>query len=165
MAPDHSMSAMLTAAPTPKAVRDLLGELLGRTPQVAPGVPYASGLAEPATHAVYVDQRMRTRAVVSADLRCSAYLAATAGRLPAGALEDVWKQRRLAPALAGHLDRVLEGLAPLFGGQVRRYASYPPASEPPTDVAAFARALGNRLDLAVGFAQYGIGRLSFVAVP
>jgi hypothetical protein len=128
-------------------------------------VPYAPGHAEPATQAVYVDQRMRTRAVVSADLRCSAYLAATAGRLPAGALEDVWKQRRLTPTLTGQLDKVLDALAGLFGAEVRRYASYPPANEPPSDVAAFARSLGNRLDLAVGFPQYGIGRLSFVAVP
>jgi len=158
------MCAVVTAAPTPKAVRDLLGELLGRPPQVATGVPYAPGHAESATCAVYVDQRMRTRAVVSADLRCSAYLAAMAGRLPAGGLEEVWRQRRLGPALSGQLDRVLDGLAPLFGNGVRCYASYPPASEPPSDVAAFARSLGNRLDLAVGFAQYGIGRLSFVAV-
>jgi hypothetical protein len=156
------MTAMVSAPPTPKAVRDLLGELLGRTPRVAPGVPYAPGYGEPATQAVYVDQRMRTKAVVSADLRGSAYLAAMVARLPAGALEEVWKQRLLTPALTGHLDRVLDGLSPLFGGQVRRYASYPPASDPPTDVAAFARALGNRLDLAVGFAQYGIGRLSLV---
>jgi hypothetical protein len=156
---------MVTASPTPKAVRDLLEDLLGRTPQVAPGVPYAPGSQEPATHAVYVDERMRTRAVVSADLRCSAYLAASVARLPAGGLEEVWKQRRLDSRLADRLDGLLDGLGVLFGDRVRRYASYPPQVDPPADVAAVARALGRRLDLAIGFPQYGIGRLSFVTVP
>ena len=156
---------MVTAPPTPKAVRDLLDDLLGRPPQVAPGVPYAPGSQEPATHAVYVDERMRTRAVVSADLRCSAYLAAMAARIPVGGLEEVWKQRRLDLRLADLLDGLLDGLAGLFGDRVRRYASYPPQIDPPADVVALARALGRRLDLAVGFPQYGIGRLSFVTAP
>lgn len=158
------MTAMVSAPPAPKAVRDALEELLGRSVNLAPGVPYAPGHGETASHAVYVDARMRTRAVVTADLRCSAYLAAMAARIPAGGLEEVWKQRRLPAPLAGHLDRVLSGLASLFGDQVRCYASYPPPAEPPADVAAFARSLGGRLDLAVGFPQYGIGRLSLVAV-
>ena len=165
MLPDPSMTAMVNAPPTPKAVRDALEELLGRAPNVVPGVPYAPGHGESASHAVYVDSRMRTRGVVTADLRCSAYLAAMAARIPAGGLEEVWKQRRLGASLNGRLDRVLGGLASLFGDQTRCYASYPPPAEPPADVAAFARSLGGRLDLAVGFPQYGIGRLSFVAVP
>jgi len=159
------MTAMVSAPPTPKAVRDALADLLGRAPNVAPGVPYAPSHGEPASHAVYVDARMRTRAVISADLRCSAYLAARAARIPAGGLEEIWKQRRLGAVLNGHLDRVLDGLAVLFGNQVRLYAAYPPPAEPPADVAAFARSLGSRLDLAVGFPQYGIGRLALITVP
>ncbi len=156
------MTAMVSAVPSPKAVRDLLEELLGRPPRVARGLPYAPGPGEPATVAVYVDPRVRTSAVLAADLRCSATLAALAGRIPAGGLEDVWRQHRLGPSLAGHLDRLLDGLGPLFGDGVRRYASYP--SEPPADVAALARSLGSRLDLTVEFSQYGSGRLSFVTL-
>ena len=154
--------------PTPKAVRDLLLDLLGRNVEVDVADPYAPAQNEPATLAVYVDDGMRTMAVVAADLPFSANVGAAIGLIPKGGAEAAIEDGELSPLLQDNLSEVLNICATLLNtpGQphVRLHAAYPPGVMPPSDVPGFATVLGQRLDLTVEVAGYGKGRFSVVAL-
>jgi hypothetical protein len=155
--------------PTPKAVRDLLLDLLGRNVEVT-AVPdmYAPPRNEPATLAVYVDDGMRTMAVVAADLQFSAYVGAAIGLVPKGGADAAIEDGELSPLLQDNLSEVLNICASLLNtpGQphVRLHAAYAPGVVPPGDVPAFATVLGQRLDLTVEVGGYGKGRFSIICL-
>lgn len=162
--PEHS-----APVPSPYDVRASLGGLLGRAVTVRLTDPYAPEPGETTTYAVYVDERLRTRAVAVADLRFSAYAGAAAALFPPGVAEESLAQGVLGERLGRHLHEVLDGFASVFTDtgtpETRLHAVYAAGSAPPSDVVSFASTPGRRLDLLVDVAQHGTGCLSVVCVP
>lgn len=154
--------------PTPKQVRDLFQDLLGRRVDLTPADPFAPGEGERATLAVYVDDQMRTRAVAVADLALSVYVAAAIELIPIGGIEAALEARELSPKLRQNLHQVLDAATTLLHGKsaphIRLHAIHAPGELPPIDVSGFARTLGRRLDLRVDVAGYGPGRFSIVGL-
>jgi hypothetical protein len=154
--------------PDPKAVRDLLLDLLGRNVEVATADPYGATGNEQATFGVYVDDKMHTLAVVTADLELSAFMGAAIGLVPVGGAEVAIEDRKLSQMLEENLYEVLNICASLLNAEgrphVKLHAIYAPGTLPPNDVPVYAQALGNRLDLTVTIAGYGAGRMSFVGL-
>ena len=159
---------VLARVPAPKDVRDLLLDLLDRHVEVEVGAPYAPEPGERATYAVYVNDLMRTRAVAVADLAFSAYAGAVIGLVPPGGAQVAVESGELSPMIAENLHEVLGTCASLFNAaglpHVKLHEVFAPGSVPPTDVAAYARTLGRRLDLGITLAWYGTGRLSLVLI-
>lgn len=157
-----------TPVPSPYDVRSALGVLLGREVRVRLTDPFAAGLGESTTYAVYVDDRLRTRAVAVADLRFAAYAGAATALVPPKVAAESVARGVLAELLAGSLHEVLEGCAVALNGerlpQVRLHAVYAAGSAPPSDVVSYASVPGRRLDLHVDVPHYGSGRLSVVCV-
>jgi len=157
-----------TPLPEPKAVRDVLLDLLDRSIDVGLGDAYAPGPEEPGSVAVYVDDLLRVRVVVAADLRLSAYAGAAIGLVPPPGATAAIADRELPTALEENFHEVLNIFASLLNGEgvphVRLHAVHPPGSLPPSDVATYTKVLGRRLDLVVDVGGYGRGRLSVVGV-
>lgn len=158
---------MLTSRlPTPKEVRDLLAERLGHAVSLAAGVPYAPAALEPATYAVFVDEHLDTRAVLACDLPMSVRAGGAIATIPAGGLEAELGRATLGHVTGRHLKGLLEEfvalLDPTGEESVRLHAVYLPGEETPSDIPAYVRALGRRIDLVVAVAGYGEGRLSLV---
>lgn len=157
-----------TPLPTTKAVRDLLVGLLGRDVEVAVTDPFSPGPGHRVTLAVYVDDGMRARAVVVADLPFSAYAGAAIGLVPPAAAHAAIEQRELGEMLQENLAEVLNVCAALVNADglrhLRLHAVYPVGAAAPSDVVAFAGVLGQRLDLEAAIPSYGTGRLSVVCL-
>lgn len=163
------MSAVAAPAriPTSRAVRDLLGMLLVRDVEVRIGEPYA-GDDGATTYAVYVDDLLRTRVVVVADLAFSALAGAAIGLVPLELAHRAVDRGTLPPMLADNLREVLNVCGATLNGaglpHVRLHEVYPLGRGVPADVVAFAAVPGRRLDLDVEIPGYGGGRLSFVGL-
>jgi hypothetical protein len=153
-----------TKLPQPMQVRDMLCDLLGR--DVLLQVCNPIELSDPAYYAVYVDDRVRTSAVVFADLPMAAYSGAAIGLVPPGGAADAVDEKKLPPMLADNFSEILNVMAALFNAEgaphLRLYNSYPPSEAPPADVVGHARALGARLDFEVKVHGYGLGLLGIV---
>lgn len=158
----------MTPLPAAKDVRDALEGLLGREVDVNVGDPFSGDPQVGVTYAVYVDDRLRTRAVAVADLAFSAYAGAAIGLIPAGGAEVAVEERDLAPMLQENLYEVLNVCASLLNAEghphVKLLDVHHVGSVPPADVVGFAGVLGRRLDLDVKIDLYGPGRLSVVCV-
>jgi hypothetical protein len=154
--------------PSPKPVRDMLGDLLGRGVEVSLGLPYAPQPGEPGTLGVYVDDATIVRAVMVADLPFSAYAGAAIGLVPLPGAEEALEQKVLPQSLEENLYEVLNICASLLNAEglphLRLYQMYAPGNLPPAEVSGCARILGGRLDLSVDIAGYGKGRLSVVVL-
>ena len=155
-----------TLIPDPKAVRDLLGDLLGRKVEVAAAPPYQPSVDDGASFAVYVDDNLRTHAVAAVDLELSAFMCAAIGLIPLVGAEAAIEDQRLSGMLAENLYEVLNIWAALLNAEgwphVKLHAAYPSGTVPPSDVPVQAQAWGNRLDLTVSVTGYGSGRMSIV---
>jgi hypothetical protein len=149
-------------------VRDLLTVLLDRNVEVRSTSPYAPAREERASLAVYVDDQVVVRAVAIADLGFSAHAGAAIGLVPATSAETAVTDGLLPESLEENLHEVLTIAGSLLNADdavpVRLYQVYGPGTQPPTDVAACAQALGRRLDLGVDIAGYGTGRFSLVVL-
>jgi hypothetical protein len=163
------MSDLMTAAPSVKAVRDVLEGLFGRDVAVDVTDPYAPELGEPATLAVYVDSGIRARAVAVADLRFSAFAGAAIGLVPVGGAELAIEEKVLSPMLQENLHEVLNVCASLLNEEGRPHLKlhevHHAGTAAPADVRSFAGVLGQRLDLEAKLSGYGTGRLSIVCLP
>lgn len=157
----------LAALPTTRTVRDLLSRLLSRDVEVWVGDPYAGDDAA-TTYAVYVDDRMRARVVVVADLEFSALAGAAIGLVPPVLAHSAIGRGKVPATLAENLDEVLNVCAAGLNGpdrpHLRLYSVHHVGEQVPTDVLAFAAVPGRRLDLTVHLPTYGDGRLSFVGL-
>lgn len=161
------MSTATTTLPTPKAVRDMLEELLGRDVAVAPAPePLVPGDRELVSVGVYVDDALHMAAVVVTDLALSAFVGAAIGLIPKGGAEACVEDRELSPPVRDNLYEVLNIVSALFNlpGQphLKLYGVHSVGDLPPTDISALVRAIGNRLDLTVSVAGYGSGRVAIV---
>jgi hypothetical protein len=152
--------------PTHKAVRQLVHDVTGRSVTVAPAAPLAPGAGDHATLAVYVDQHLRTEAVALCDLDLAVYVGAAARTIPVGGTEAERASRclteRTASAVRTLFEQLAELMAPLEGAAPLLHGVYPAGEEAPSDVVAYACALGRRVDLEVTVSAYGSGRLSVV---
>jgi hypothetical protein len=152
--------------PTAQAVRELLGDLLGRDVDLTVVDPPAGTALESSMFGVYVDDRLTMNAVTVADLALSAYVGAALGLVPKGGAEAALEDGQLTANLQENMAEVLNIMASLFnvGDAVhqRLYTVHAPGSLPPGDAVALAAARGRRLDLELSVAGYGAGRLSVV---
>lgn len=157
------------AVPSPKAVRGLLEDLLGRPVDVATTEAFGVEPGRLASLAVYVDRALRTRAVVVADLELSSYAGAAIGLVPPAAAVAAVARCELPPLLVENLHEVFAVVAALLNGpdlpHVVLHAVYPAGTTPPSDLVSFAAVLGQRLDLRATITGYGSGRLALVRVP
>lgn len=153
--------------PLPKAVRDLLAQLLGREVDVTPCSPVVPSQRRPAALGVYVDDSLRLSHVVVADVALSAFAGAAIGLVPPRVAEDAVEDVDLSPMLAENFAEVLNVLASVLsaaeGRHLRLYAVHTPGELPPSDVSAWARAPAGRLDQALEVAGYGTGHLGIVS--
>ena len=152
--------------PSPKAVKDMLADLLDRHVAVTTTVPFAPGPDGPGTIALYVDDSLRLAALIGLDLRLSAYAAAAIGLVPVGAADDAISDGTLHDPLRENLVEVLNVAASLFiapgATRVRLHVVHPVGEPAPPAALAQALTLGRREDLSVKITGYGIGRLSVV---
>lgn len=154
--------------PTPKDIRDLFTELLGREATLAPAAPFAPGPSTPASIAVYVDDHLRITALIACDLPLSAYAGAAIGLVPVGGAEAAVEEGALSPALSENLYEVLNVAASLFNApgadHLRLHELHPAGPALSPQLRAQALTLGRREDLEVDIAGYGRGKLSVVLV-
>ena len=155
-----------TPVPTPKAVRDMLTDLLGRAVEVNPSLPYAPRPGEPMSIAVFVDDRTVVRAVGVVDLGFSARAGAAIGLVPSPTAEEAIGSGLLPETLAENLYEVLNIAASLLNAEgvvhVKLHEMFAAGTRPPAPIAECLQALGRRLDLGVDIAGYGKGRFSLV---
>lgn len=145
-----------------------MAALLGRSVSVRLAEPYSPELGQTTTYAVYVDDRLRTRAVAVADLRLSAYAGAAMTLVPPQVAQEAVARGVLEDLLGRNLHDVLDAMSGVLAAerapQAKLHAVYAAGSVPPPDVVSFAGVPGRRLDLVVEVARYGAGRLSVVCV-
>ncbi len=152
--------------PPPKAVRDLLADLLGRDVDVTVGDAWAPLPRDMAAIAEYVDDHLVLRAMALLDLPLAVYVGASVGLLPAGGAQDMVDERMPSAMVEENLYEVLNVLTAVLNADdsvhVKIAAMHPPGVEPPADVAQIVRRLTGRLDLTVTVDGYGSGRLALV---
>jgi len=159
---------MTVHLPLPKQLRDLLVDLLGREVALEPTTPFAPGPDTPASVAVYVDDSLRIRALIAADLAFSAHAGAALGLVPVGGAEAAIEDGKLTDTLAENLYEVLNITASTFNvaaaEHLRLHALHPagPPLDPQLRISTLT--LGRREDLRVSVAGYGDGLLSVVLV-
>jgi hypothetical protein len=152
--------------PVPKAVRELVEELLGRTVNVNQADPIRQADVANTTVSVYRDDNRRIGALVGMDFKLTVYAAAAIGLVPPGGAEACIEDREITPMLAENAGEVCNILTSLLNqaGQphLRLDQTYLPGQSPPPDVTAHVVAIGRRLDLTVDIGGYGSGKLSLV---
>jgi hypothetical protein len=155
-----------TPIPAPKAVRDMLTELLGREVTVDIGEPIQAGPVEKTAVAVYVDDQMGARATIVGDLAFAAYAGAAIGLVPVFGAEASIEDGYLSQNLVENSYEVFNIMASLFNlpnaPHLRLYQVVATNESPSADVTGMANALGQRLDLDLDIAGYGKGQLSIV---
>jgi hypothetical protein len=154
--------------PAPFQVRRLLEDLLGRDVQVAPSIPWAPTRPDDGAIALFVDDDLVPRTVAVLDARFSAYAGASIGLVPPHLARAALGNGELPPYLQENLQEVLNVVAALFNGEdtphLRLYSVHHHGGDATLEVLALGGVLGHRLDLTVGIAGYGTGRLGLVRV-
>jgi len=159
------MTQATTQLPSPKDVRDMLEELLGKDITVGDGSPASAGDLQKATVAVYVDDSNRVAGVAGMDLPLSAWIGAAIGLIPKGGAEACVEDGDLSKMVGENVREVCNIMAALLNREgtphlrLEKESVYLPGEPAPPDVQARMVALGARLDLAVSVAGYGAGRL------
>lgn len=157
----------LTELPPNKAVKDVFEDLLGREVDIRPsGDRTPAGPDHLTMEAVYVDDQMKTRAVIVTDLALSAYTAAAIGLVPPGSAEAAIECGELSESLVDNISEVFNIMAGLFNRDgaphVRLYAWYPPGDPAPADITDLTAAFIGRNDLDVSIAGYGDGQIGLI---
>ena len=160
------MSTTVESSPLPPraAVRSLVEDLVGRPVELSDGLPVPNKPTN--VVAVYVTDQLSMTAVAVVDLGGAARMGGALGMLPPGGVEDAVDEGDLSGMLRDNCYEVLNVLAATFNvpdaPHVRLYEMYGPHASLPSDVAAFAQTLGNRLDVMLSIAGYGDAHLSVV---
>lgn len=157
-----------SALPPNMVIRDILLDMLGRDVKVGPSEPWAPSVRDPGAVAVYVDDGMRLRALISCSLELSVALGAAIALIPAKAAAECITEGRLTEDMVENLNEVLNIMATLFNRpdkpHVKLYALHVPGTAPPAELAVQLRTFGKRSDLRIEVAGYGSGRFSLVLV-
>lgn len=165
------MSTAVTTVHLPNLmqIRELLGDLLGRDVALKAAAPLVPQRSNPCSVAVIVDDNIRPRAVIVADLAFSAYAGAAIGLLPAPGAQDAIEEGALTDTLAENLYEVLNIASSMFNvpdaPHMKIQVLHPIGAPCPPDALALACTLGRREDVEVDIAGYGTGRMSIVLIP
>jgi hypothetical protein len=160
------VSTTVDSSPLPNraAVRSLVEDLVGRPVELADSEPVPASASN--IIAVYVTDQLAMSVVVVVDLAGAVRLGGALGLLPRSGVDDAIDEGELSGMLRENCYEVLNVLASAFNTpgalHVRLYEMYGPNASLPTDVAALAHALGQRLDVVLSIAGYGDVRLSVV---
>lgn len=150
--------------PTRMAVRNMIGDLIGRDVELRDSDPMPSKVTN--VTGVYVTDRLATSAVAILDFEAAARLGGALGMLPRGGVEDAIGERQLPSMIRDCTYEVLNVLASAFNignaPHVRLYQMYGPGGGVPTDVASMGAVATGRMDLTLQIAGYGNGKLSIV---
>jgi hypothetical protein len=159
------MTQATTELPSPKAVRDMLEELLNRDITVGDGKPAAAADITKAAVAIYIDDSKRIVGVAGMDLPLAAWCGAAIGLVPKGGAEDCVDEGELTKMIGENVREVCNIMAALLNREgaphlrLEKESCYLPGETPPQEAQARLVALGARLDLVVTVAGYGAGRL------
>ncbi|UDY24075.1 hypothetical protein [Nocardioides sp. Kera G14] len=157
-----------THLPTPKQVRDLLVDLLGKEVTLSQSAPFAPGPNQPASIAVYTDDSLRPMALIAGDLKFSAYAGGALALVPLKSADEAVEAGTLDQTLAETLYEVLNIASSMFNepnhAHLRLHQLHPAGVPLDPMVRAQALTLGRREDLSVDIAGYGVGRLSLVMI-
>lgn len=157
-----------TELPPIKAVRDLLGDLLGRDVDMLAIDAWAPLPIDRATVAEFVDDHVQLRALAVLDLPLAVYCGAAIGLMPPGGAQDMVEEKLPSSMIVENLYEVLNVLAAVFNtgdnAHVKIASMYPPGAGLPGDVDQHVRCLTGRLDLQVSVDGYGSGRLALVVM-
>jgi hypothetical protein len=153
-----------SSLPSRAAVRGLVEDLVGRPVELRDADPVP---ADPGNVVgIYVSDQLALSAVVVLDLTGAARLGGALGLLPRGAVDEAVEEGRLPEMLRDNCFEVLNVLTSAFNApgapHVRLYELYGPDASMPSDVAALAYALGQRLDVMLMISGYGDVHLSVV---
>ena len=161
-----STAPLQTTLPAPKALRDLLLDLLGRDVDLTPADHWAPTPGDPGAVAVYVDDRTTMRALIACDLELSAVLGSAIALIPAHTAKAAVEDRHLNDAMLDNLHEVLNILAALFNlpdrPHLKLHRMHEPGEFPPADVSAVLRSFAGREDLRIQVGGYGGGRIALV---
>lgn len=156
---------MTRPIPTPKQVRDLLEDLLGRPITVSPADPLRTAELHRSVVAIYVDDALGLAAIVGVEFPLAVFTGAALSLVPPGGARDYVDEGKMSPMLAENVTEVCnilgsnvlnrEGLP-----HIRLYQTYLPGQPLPGDASSHLLALGRRLDLNVEVSGYGSGKLS-----
>ncbi|MBI1758551.1 MAG: hypothetical protein HYR62_04925 [Actinobacteria bacterium] len=156
------------AIPAPKAFKDLLEDLLGRSVDIGDAEPFRADDLPLTVVAVYVDDAKKLSAVAGMDLVLAANVGAAIGLIPPGGAEACVEDRELSPMIAENVSEVCNVLVTLLNREgaphLRLHQVHLPGETVPTDARGQLLALGNRLDLGVSVAGYGTGRFGLSLV-
>ena len=163
------MTASLShLVPTPKSVKDLFEELLGRPVTVSEASPVVAEDVPATAIAIYVDNSQRLSAVIGLDLRLAAYAGAAVGLMPVGSAEVCLEDKALTPVITENLQEIFNILSSLLNreGAPRLHLgqAYAPGDSVPNDVVSRLLAIGQRIDLMLNVSGYGGGRLTVSVV-
>jgi len=159
------MTTATTQLPSPKDVRDMLEELLGKDITVGDGSPASAADLKKATVAAYIDDGNHIAAVAGMDLPLSAWIGAAIGLIPKGGAEACVEDGDLSKMVGENVREVCNIMAALLNRagtphlRLEKESVYLPGEPAPGDVQTRLVALGSRLDLTVTVAGYGAGRL------
>lgn len=165
--PPRRRGAVPTVIPGVQGLRDTLAGLLGRavavtTEAAAPPVGGDSG----SLVALYVDDQLRSAAVIVVDLALSARVGAAIGLVPAAAADSAIADGALPQDLRDNAHEVLDVLGNTFNREgaphLRLYALAGTAVELRSDVRSIALKTAPREDILVHVARYGGGVLSVI---
>lgn len=158
------MLDMSRILPVPKAVKDLLEDLLGRPVTVSPADPLRSADLADSFVATYVDQSLQLGAVVALEFALTAYVGAAIGLIPRGGAQACIEDREISKMIGENTAEVCNVLTTLLNqdGAVRlsMYETFLPGQPPTLEASGSLQALGRRLDLTVEVGGYGTGKLS-----
>lgn len=159
------MTQATTQLPSPKDVRDMLEELLGKDITVGDGPPPSAAEVQKAAVAVYVDDTNQVAGVGGMDLPLASWVGAAIGLIPKGGAEACIEDGELSKLVGENVREVTNVMAALLNREgaphlrLEKESCYLPGTPAPADVQARLVALGARLDLAVTVAGYGSGKL------
>lgn len=160
------MSVNVDRSPLPSrlAVRELVGDLIGRDLEIGDAEPIANDPTN--VIAVYTTDGNIPTAVSVTTLAGACWIGSALGMLPKGGAEDAIKEGVLPEMMGDCCYEVLNVLSAVFNvpeaPHVRLFAMYRPGDDIPNDVMAMTQILGSRLDISMDIAGYGVAPLSVV---
>ena len=108
------MTTATTQLPSPKDVRDMLEELLGKDITVGDGSPASAADLKKTTVAAYVDDGNHIAAVAGMDLPLSAWIGAAIGLIPKGGAEACVEDGDLSKMVGENVREVCNIMAALL---------------------------------------------------
>jgi hypothetical protein len=156
----------LCASPTPKAVRQVLADLLGRDVQLQAESHHVVREDEVAAVAVYVSETGSLAALCACDVALGASLGCSLALLPPGRVNDSVRYMSIDTDVSENLYEVFNVMSTLFNAEGRPHIILDGMIIPPDKLpSAVARMLGSpvgHLPVTIGVQGYGEGAMTVV---